>query len=149
MSAASASSVPPVRVTAEVRARIEELVHEHAWLIDHGRAAEVVELYAEDARIKGIGADKVGRAEIAAWAQQRAAMHERRSRHSQTNIRLDTLASDRIAGTVLLTLYRHDGEGPGSATPLLVGEYTDVYVMHADGRWRFQDRDLAILFGSV
>ncbi len=149
MSAVSGSSVPPPPITAEVRARIEELVHEHAWLIDHGRAAEVVELYAEDARIKGIGADKVGRSEIAAWAQQRAAMHERRSRHSQTNIRLDALALDRIAGTVLLTLHRHDGEGSGSAAPLLVGEYADVYTKDTDGRWRFQERELIILFGSA
>ena len=76
-------------------------------------------------------------------------MQERRSRHSQTNIRLDPLASDRIAGTVLLTLYRHDGEGPGSAAPVLVGEYADVYVRHVDDRWRFQERELTILFGRA
>ena len=136
-------------ITADVRACIEELVHEHAWLIDHGRAAEVVELYAEDARIVGIGPDKVGRSQIAAWAQQRAAMHERRSRHSQTNIRLEALAPDRIAGTVLLTLYRHDGEGPRPAAPLLVGEFVDVYVKDGDGRWLIGKRELLILFGGA
>jgi hypothetical protein len=131
------------------RAAIVELIARHAWLIDHGRAGEVTELFAEDGALYGAGPDKRGRAAIAAWAQQRAAMTERRSRHVQSNILLEAAGPDQAQGTVLLTLYRHDGPGPGPATPLLVAEYADRYRRGRDGAWRFAERRLDILFGSA
>ena len=139
-------------VTGEVsvadQQAIERLVHEHAWLIDHGQASQVADLFTEDGRLFGAGPDKVGRAAIAAWADQRQAMAERRSRHVQTNVRLGQAPGGTVRGTVVLTLYRHDGPGPGSLVPLLVGEYDDTYAKGADGQWRFAERRLTILFGG-
>ena len=126
---------------------IERLVHEHAWLIDHGQASRVVDLYTEDGRVLGIGPDKVGRAAIAAWADARQAMADRQSRHVQTNLRLVQASDSTVHGTVVLTLYRHDGPGPASPIPLLVGEYADTYTNGPDGTWRFAERHLAVLFG--
>lgn len=136
-------------LAAAVRSAIEELVQEHAWLIDQGEAQRVPDLYTEDARLLGIGPDKVGRAAIQAWADQRAALTDRRSRHVQTNLRLETMSDERVRGTVVLTLYRHDGEGRGSAAPLLVGEYADTYHKGSDGLWRFAERRLSVLFGAA
>ena len=127
---------------------IERLVEEHAWLIDHGQAGRVANLFTEDGRLLGVGPDRVGRAAIAAWADQREAMTDRRSRHVQTGIRLGPAPGGAVRGTVVLTLYRHDGPGPGSPAPLLVGEYDDTYIKGADGRWRFAERRLTVLFGG-
>ena len=138
-----ASAIDP-----EIRLAIEALVHEHAWLIDHGRAGAVADLFTETARLLGLGSDMLGRAAIEAWARKRQAMTERRSRHVQTNIRLRAIDDGRIGGTVCLTLYRHDGPGPGSDVPILVGEYDDIYRCGADGRWRFEERRLTVLFGG-
>ena len=99
---------------------IEQLIQRHAWLIDHGEADKVGELFAEDGALYGIGSDKIGRAAIAGWGRERAAMSERRSRHVQSNILIEPVAPDAARGSVALTLYRHDGPGPGSATPLLI-----------------------------
>lgn len=134
-------------IDASARSAIEQLIHEHAWLIDQGRADEVPDLYTDDGRMIGVGPDKVGRDAIALWAQERAAQRERRSRHVQTNIRLEADASDRVRGTVVLTLYRHDGPGSGSSAPLLVAEYRDTYRLCADHVWRFEERRLATVFG--
>jgi hypothetical protein len=120
---------------AEIRLTLEHLVVEHAWLIDHGAADRLPELYTEDGRMFGVGPDKIGREAIAAWAKQRAAMTDRRSRHVQTNIRLERVADDVIHGTAILTLYRHDGAGAGSPSP--------------DGTWLFAERRLAVLFGNA
>lgn len=127
---------------------IERLVHEHAWLIDHGQAGRVADLFTEDGRLLGVGPDKVGRAAVAAWADQREAMTDRRSRHVQTNLRLGPAPGGTVRGTVVLTLYRHDGPEPGSPAPLLVGEYDDAYAKGADGQWRFAERRLTVLFGG-
>lgn len=130
------------------RQAIEQMVAEHAWLIDHGQAGRIVALYTDDARVLGIGPDKVGQAAIRIWAEERAAMTERRSRHVQSNIRLEAVSQDLVRGTVVLTLYRHDGEGRGSAVPFIVGEYADLYRRGPDNTWRFEERRLSTLFGG-
>jgi len=131
------------------RLAIEHLIQRHAWLIDHGEAGAVGKLFAEDGALYGIGPDKIGRAAIAEWGRQRAAMTERRSRHLQSNILIEPVARDAARGWVALTLYRHDGPGEGSATPLLVAEYADRYVREPDGSWLFAERRLAVLFGAA
>ena len=131
------------------RIAIVDLIERHAWLIDHGRAGEVAALFTEDAALYGAGPDKHGRAAIAEWARQRAAMAERRSRHVQSNILVEPAGPGQAQGTVLLTLYRHDGPGLGPATPLLVAEYADRYRRGADSAWRFAERRIDILFGGV
>ena len=43
-------------VDDSTRLAIETLIHDHAWLIDHGQADQVVDLYTDHARLLGIGA---------------------------------------------------------------------------------------------
>jgi len=131
------------------RAAIEQLIHYHAWLIDHGEAGKVAELFTEEAALHGIGPDKLGRPAIAEWARQRAAMTPRRSCHVHGNILIEPEGEAQARGTVIVTLYRHDGEGEAPATPLLIGEYADRYCRQADGRWLFAERRFAILFGKA
>ncbi|MCV9938874.1 nuclear transport factor 2 family protein [Boseaceae bacterium BT-24-1] len=131
------------------RAAIEQLIQRHAWLIDHGAADRIGELFAEDAALYGIGPDKLGRAAIAEWGWQRAALTERRSRHLQSNILIEPVAPDAARGWVALTLYRHDGPGEGSATPMLIAEYADRYAREQDGTWLFAERRLTALFGTA
>ena len=136
-------------VTPADQVAIEALVHRHAFLIDHGRASHVAELYTHDARLYGIGPDKIGRAAIAEWAAAREAMTARQSRHVQTNILLERAEDGHVRGTVVLTLYRHDGQGPRSAAPILIGEYHDLLSREPDGAWRFVERRLVTLFGDA
>ena len=130
------------------RQAIEHLLAEHAWLIDHGQAGGVAALYTEDARVLGIGPDKVGQAAIRAWAAEREAMAGRRSRHVQSNLRLVAVSPEECRGTVVLTLYRHDGPGRADPAPLMVAEYDDIYCKGSDGAWRFAERRLSVLFGG-
>ena len=135
-------------VDPDVRLAIEALIHEHAWLIDHGQADRVVDLYTDDASLLGIGADKVGRAAIAQWAAERAALTNRCSRHAQSNIRLVAAGPGLVQGTVLLTLFRFDGPGQGRPLPMAVAEYDDNYRHCPDGAWRFAQRRLTMVFAG-
>lgn len=137
------------RLNPEDRAAIEDLIQRHAWLIDHGESDRIGELFTTDAALYGVGPDKVGRSAIAAWGAERAAMRERRSRHVQSNILIEPISPDTARGFVVLTLYRHDGAGPGSATPFLICEYADRYRKEPDGEWRFAERRLSVLFGQA
>jgi hypothetical protein len=131
------------------RLAIEQLIQRHAWLIDHGAADRIGELFAEDAALYGIGPDKLGRAAIAEWGRQRAALTGRRSRHLQSNVLIEPVATDAARGWVALTLYRHDGPGEGQAVPLLIAEYADRYSREPDGSWLFAERHLSVLFGAA
>ena len=136
------------RVPPTARADIEELIIEHAWMIDHGQADELSSLYTDNGRMLGLGDDIVGRDAIAAWGLRRAALLGRTSRHVCTNIRLVWEAADRIRGTAVLTVYRHDGADSGPAIALMVGDYEDIFARGADGRWRFAERRLVTRFGG-
>ena len=135
-------------VDALAHQAIDRLVTEHAWLIDHGQAARVAALYTDDARVLGIGPDKIGMAAIQAWADERAAMTGRRSRHVQSGLRLVPVSEEECRGSLVLTLYRHDGPGKADTAPLLVADYDDVYRRGADGAWRFAERRLSVIFGG-
>ena len=129
-----------------VRDAIAALVAEHSWLIDHGEADRIAELFTEDGQMFGVGPDLIGLDAIRAWSVTRAAMHERTSRHVCTNLRLQQISDDEVHGTVILTVYRRDGPGPGKATPLLVGDYDDIYRRVADETWRFARRRVTLAF---
>jgi hypothetical protein len=135
-------------VSPEVRAEIEALVAEHAWLVDHGQADRIHELYVADGRLLGIGPDLVGRDAIAAYGRERGNMTGRTARHICGNMRLVALNDGRIRGTVAHTLYRHDGSGKGLPEPMAVGDYEDVYVRDTAGRWRFAERRVVVVFES-
>lgn len=136
-------------ISIEDRAAIEDLIQRHAWLIDHGEANRIGELFTRDGTLHGVGPEKRGRDAIAAWGAERAEMRERRSRHVQSNILIEPVAADTAHGCLVLTLYRHDGPGPGATAPFLICEYADRYRKEPDGAWRFAERRLSILFGEA
>lgn len=128
---------------------IERLVHRYAWLVDHGEADKAAELFTDDGRLLGVGSDKIGRAVIADWGRQRAAMSERRSLHVHTNLLIEAIGDNEASGCSIVTVYRHDGEGPAPAVPLVVAEFADLYRKGSDGAWLFAERRLTVAFGSA
>ncbi|NWG22988.1 MAG: nuclear transport factor 2 family protein [Pseudorhodoplanes sp.] len=145
-SAPNPAGALPARIAPEVRLAIEALVAEHAWLIDHGEAGRIADLFTDDGRLIGLGPDMVGREAIKAWGLARAAMTERTSRHVCTNLRLVDRGDGTVEGHAILTVYRHDGTQPGHPLPFAVADYADVYRLGDDGHWRFGERKLATVF---
>lgn len=121
----------------------ERLVTLYCHYVDHGEAARVADLFAEDGTWEGPGVSMKGRAEIRAGFQQRQDHKARMSRHVCSNLLVDVIDEGHAKGAVYLTLYRHDGEegrpfAPIEA-PVMVGEYADRFVRTSEG-WRFQER---------
>jgi uncharacterized protein (TIGR02246 family) len=132
---------------AQTRAEIEALVIEHAYLLDHHQSDKLADLYTEDGKMHGIGPTQAGRAALLEYGKKRAQMKERQARHVCSNIRLVEDGPDRIRGSLVITLFRHDGKEMGTADPVAVADANDVYVKK-DGRWRIAERKLSLAFES-
>lgn len=129
----------------ETHLAVAALMARHAWLLDHDRSDAVPDLYCEDGRIVGVGADMNGRAAIAAWARERAAKRELRTRHANINIHITSASPTRIEATSIVILFRHEDQGMGNTMPTLVGDYDDI-IVRRDGVWLFQERRVVAAF---
>jgi len=129
------------------RPAIEALIAEFAYLIDHGRGIEVHELFTEDGVYgRSTGERSVGREAVREAYRRRAELPLRTTRHLFSNLRLEAGDARQISGTCLMTLYMGEGELPLPPAPYLVSEYSDVYRLCGDGRWRFAERITTWLF---
>lgn len=137
-----------IAIDAEIRHEIESLVYEHAWLIDSHQSNRLADLYLEDGRLYGIGPEQKGRDALLEHGKRRAAMTGRTARHVCTNLRLTPLDNGRVAGHLVTTLFSHDGEGLGTADPIAVADSHDIYAKDGDGRWKFAERRLELIFES-
>lgn len=135
----------PAGVDASVDAQLRRLIAEHAWILDRGNVLDLPRLYTEDGILVGLDKPLVGRTAIAKWSRERAALTTRRSRHVHANIRFDQLNDELVLGTLVTTLYRHEGDGLGSSTPLSVSDYDDAYAL-VDGQWLLQRREMTRAF---
>lgn len=134
-------------IDAQIRAEIEALVIEHAYLLDHHQSDKLAELYTEDGKMHGIGPTQQGRTALLEYGKKRAQMKQRTARHVVSNIRLVEDGPDRIRGSLVITLFRFDGDKMGTADPVAVADANDVYVKK-NGRWRIAERKLSLAFES-
>lgn len=142
-----AFSVLPAGVDLAVDAELRRLIAEHAWMLDRGNVLDLPELYTQDGVLLGLEQPLHGRAQIQAWSRQRATITTRTSRHVHANIRFDQVADDLVHGTLVTMLFRHEGDGLGSSTPLSVSDYDDTYQL-IDGRWLLQRRQMTRAFAD-
>jgi hypothetical protein len=135
---------PFVTVDYQTRAEIEEIIHLHAWLLDHGRGEEIVELYTSDGVMLGVGPDRIGRAGVLDYAKARKP--SRTARHVCSNLRVQQVDSEHATSTFMIALFRSDDRPPLDATPIALADINDAYSRCEDGRWRIAERRIAIVF---
>ena len=133
----------------EMRASIEALNAEFAWLIDHKDGAGVTDLFTAGGVYDMSNRLYRGHAEITGFYDSRKARGRRAARHVFTNLRLVPESPARASGTVILTLYACDGEPPYPTAAILIADYNDIYVREPDGVWRYEYRTIVPVFGGV
>jgi hypothetical protein len=122
---------------------LTRLLTEIAWLIDHGGADRVHELFVEDGQMR-LGPTVVlqGRDAIKEWGRLRPAID---TRHVHTNHRFTRVDDDTAEGTATVTVYMDSGNEPGTTVAYMVCEETDRFV-RTDHGWRFSARQSDIIF---
>jgi SnoaL-like domain len=124
---------------------LSRLVNEIGWRIDHGRADTVWELFVPEGVLAAGGTPLAGHDAIRDWGRARVASPVR-TRHISSGMRFTDRGDGRAAGSTLLAVFIHDGDGRGPAIPSVVGEDTDEFV-RTDAGWRFVSRTFEVLFG--
>jgi len=136
------------QVDEQVRSALGELVIEFNWKLDHAEPAGFSNLFEPEGVFITAQGSVEGSDALDAFAVKRTAM-DRTSRSVLSNHRLVALSPDVVEGTVLVTLYMHDGIGVGVPVPHSVSEYRDVYAKGSDGAWRFRERRSTSVFARA
>jgi len=123
---------------------LSRLVVEISWRIDHGQADTVWELFVPDGVLNTSGTPLTGHDAIRDWGRARVASTVQ-TRHISSGMRFTDRGNGRAAGSTLLTVFIHDGDGRGPAIPSVVGEDADEFI-RTDAGWRFVSRTFATLF---
>lgn len=130
-----------------VRLELEALNAEFAYRVDHGPTETVADLFVEHGSYgRTSGERSVGREAIREAYAKRRDHGVRTARHIFTNLRLTFESDTRVRGTTIQLLFAEDGEPPLPAEPLAVSDFDDVYVLDADGAWRYESRTIRSVF---
>lgn len=138
----------------QIERACERLVTRYCHYVDHGEAARIADLFAENGVFTAPGVVTLaGRDELRAGLGRRQEQSTTRtSRHVCNNLLVTVEDPDNASGTVYVTLYRHDRgeEEDADATaplglPLMLGEYRDRFVRTDEG-WRIAHREVAVAF---
>lgn len=131
----------------EAKMAIEALNVDFCYYLDHNLVEELVDLFTEDARYSHGPRLSCGRAEIRALFARRASGGTRTSRHLQTGLKITLSTARQASGTSVCLTFACDGHPPISpATPFLIADFIDDYLLCADGRWRIHKRDIVRIF---
>ncbi|MBN8992123.1 MAG: nuclear transport factor 2 family protein [Rhizobiales bacterium] len=129
-----------------IRADIEQLLAEWAWLIDHGRADEAARFYTDDAEQNIAGVTTRGIDAIRDGLRRRRDMTGRTSRHVVSNLHLLEVTQSSISVRWILTLYRSD-DSSRPPTPALIGDVNDT-MQHDAGTWKIRSRQILPIFAA-
>lgn len=131
----------------KIRLAIEDLNNDFCHYLDHGKIAELVALFCQDALYSH--GDRVcrGADEIRKLFQVRKNSGNRISRHMQTGLRLKIVNEVQVAGQSVCMTFAADAVAPvNQASPYLVADFIDEYSYCSDGRWRIKKRHIERIF---
>ena len=129
----------------EDRTRIDELLTEYGWRLDHGRP--VGELFTRDGAVlaPAIGITLRGRDAITAHFLRRHETPGLTTLHTWSGLRIHEVSHDTVRlRTIQSTFLKLASEAPGIKHHML-GETEDL-VRHDEGAWRFAERRLEVIF---
>lgn len=133
------------QIDSTTRVEIEQLVAEHHWLLDHGRADLLHTLYTEDAVSTGPMGTMDGREAIRAWGERRVGQDGGIVRHFSGGTRL-SMQDGVLHGTTYYLTFRDSSADP--LVPASVGEFQEQYA-RVDGRWLIRRREIVPIFGAA
>jgi hypothetical protein len=133
-------------VTDADHVQLSRLVTEISWLIDHGEAHRVCDLFIQDGSMNLGDITLSGREAIQAWGRELISGNAYPGiRHVSTNMRFLSSDVNKASGVSLVTAYINVDDGHGSTLPLVIGEDNDEFV-RLEGRWQIVSRSWVPLF---
>ena len=128
------------------RLALEDLNTAFTRYLDHGNVSALIDLFTEDALYTHGERRSEGRAAIEALFRRRAAGEPRTSRHICSGLHIEIEDARHARGSSVCLSFAADGAPPLPATPFLVADFKDRYLLGEDGRWRFKARHIERIF---
>jgi hypothetical protein len=118
--------------------------------LDYNMTEKLADLFTEDARYSHGKRLSCGREEIYKLFTDRTSKRIRTSRHMQTGLKVTLKNSGVATGKSVCMTFACDGPPPVSpATPFLVADFIDEYLLCDDGRWRINKRHIERIFTAA
>ena len=133
-------------LTERDRQDLIDLVVEFAWRVDHRCANTIHELVTDDVFIQMAYGPMVGKDAVKKWGRERDLVY-RTTSHIMSNFRFRLVAKEKVEGTSMAVIFRHDGVGIAPPLPWAVTECRDVFVRQ-DGTWKFASHVTEDIFRS-
>jgi len=134
---ATDSGSPPPGTAPDGVAACRATLVDFLSAIDHGRAADALELFTEDASFAARGQQLHGRPAIAGFLQERQAETGRHTVHVLANEVVRSRSDDRLELTATLLLHEREPDGRYAIERAL--DTTQTFHRHHD-RWRIHTR---------
>jgi hypothetical protein len=125
-----------VKLSAEDRFSLLDLIHQFYRLVDSGRASETAVLFSADGSLTfAVGSPKPGTirgAEIALAMRDRERLTDVTTRHVISNVVFAQESDGKISAHYLMTLFRAD-TGPRTTVPAFVADIDEIFMRTDDG----------------
>lgn len=131
-------------VTAQLRHEIEQLNTRFSWLLDHGHADQLHELYAPNGVSVGPMGVMEGREAIRAWGERRVQVKAGVVRHFSGGTHI--YFTDGVLCSTNYYMTFRDSQ-PDPLQPASVGEFRQQYEQ-VEGRWLIKRREIVPVFGA-
>lgn len=137
-----------IKISPDLREKLGDIITAFCWYADHGKADKIPDLFTEDGCLNAPGMVVQGKADLTELFEGRAKQAGRSSRHLWSNMRILSVDADRIEAVVTATTYIGTGEPPMFPETTVVGDSYETFEKGDDGRWRFAERRLELVFKS-
>ncbi len=132
-----------------IRLAIEDLNAAFTYCLDHDRVDELAILFTDDAIYTHGERRSDGRKAIHELFSKRLAAGSRTARHLYSGLRVTIETAERARGeSVCLTFAANELPPVRPAIPYLVADFSDLYVLCADDKWRIKQRIISRIFVS-
>jgi hypothetical protein len=130
-----------------IRFDIEDLNTAFTYCIDHDRVDELADLFTHDAIYTHGERRSDGREAIHELFSKRLAAGSRTARHLYSGLRVTIESAERARGESVCLTFAADELPPISpAIPYLVADFSDLYVLCRDHKWRIKRRQISRIF---
>lgn len=134
----------------ETRLAIEDLNSDFCYFLDRNNIEQLVELFTPNASYSHGPRVSNGKDEIREIFIGRTDDRVRTSRHMQTGLRITLQSPTEAKGrSVCLTFAADDSPPICPATPFLVADFIDEYLLCDDGKWRIHKRHIERVFTAA
>ncbi len=136
--------MPVEEIQGEALRNVEALLTAFGRCADRGDGAALSELFLAEG-VLAMGLQQIsGRAAIAQFTNERCADPARKTRHTWSNLQVETAPDGTLHATAIQQTYEQSGSG--APAQVRVSDLADTFAKDSAAQWRFARRQISRVF---